>query len=125
MVCFLPSVPPACYVSLFRRYERKMLPRLQILSMTFKKNYVASMSIDLQSVPIKKNREKKESSPRTIISGLVYRLTTMWSFPFHSLNRRYYSRTSIIRRLSDTSIIRHLDCPAQQINDIHYIFGVH
>ncbi len=44
----------ACYVSLSRRYKRKVLPRPHILSMTFKKYYVASMR---QSVPIKKNRE--------------------------------------------------------------------
>ncbi len=52
--------PLACYVSLSRRYERKVLPRLQILSMIFQKNYIASMSLDIQSVPII-GRYKKEN----------------------------------------------------------------
>ena len=38
------------------------------------------------------------------------------------LYRYYYT---VEPRLSEHSIIRHLDYPAQQINDIHYIFGVH
>ena len=33
-----------------KRYEHKVLPRLQILSVTFQKNYIASMSLDLQDV---------------------------------------------------------------------------
>ncbi len=39
----------------------------------------------------------------------------------HLTGSGYFDAGIVVR----TSIIRHLNYPAQQINDIHYIFGVH